>query len=59
MNRDASGEIWKGAEIGTSVPEKLGCITLPMWMCSSALKLSKAYTTGILWRLPPVGMIKY
>jgi len=46
-------------EIGTSVLEELGCITLPMWMCLSALKLSKAYTTGILWRLPPVGMIKY
>ena len=31
-------------EIGTSVPVELGCITFPMWMCSSALKLSKGYT---------------
>lgn len=46
-------------EIGTSVPVELGCITLPVWMCSLTWKLSESHAIGILWKLPHVGLIEF
>ena len=42
-----------------SVPMELGCVTLPVWMCSPTWQLSEFHTIGILWRIPHVGMINY
>ena len=44
---------------GASVPVELGCIPLPVWVCPPTQKLSEPPTTGILWRLPRVGMNNY
>ena len=43
---------------GASTPVELGCITLPVWMCSPTRKLSELCNIRILWRLY-VGMINY
>lgn len=44
---------------GVAVPVELRCVTLPVWMCSPAWKLSEPTTTGILWRIPHVTVINY
>ena len=37
---------------GAFVPVELGCITLPLWMCSPTWKLSASHAIGNLWKLP-------
>ena len=41
------GEAWEGHEHRGSVPMDLGCVTLPLWMCSLTWKLPKSHMIGI------------
>ena len=56
IHRGKSGRV---PSAGASVPVELGCITLPVWMCSLTWKLSESHAFGILWKLPYVGLIEF
>ena len=45
MHRARSGRVLSA---GASVPLELGCVTLPVWLCSPTWKLSEPHTSGIL-----------